>query len=64
LIPTLANLVSPNSRFSTQRMNDQQIFAQVYGCVRRVMDQRQQEREALLANVQDQDDEESEAIDE
>jgi len=37
LIPTLANLITPHSRFSTQRMNDQQIFSQVYGCVRQVI---------------------------
>jgi hypothetical protein len=42
LIPTLANLIAPHSRFSTERMNDQQIFAQVYGCVRQVLEQKKE----------------------
>lgn len=44
LLPTLAELISPHSRLRTDRMSEQQVFAQVYNCVTAALEKREDEK--------------------
>jgi hypothetical protein len=51
LLPTLASLLAPRTRIATNRMNQQQIFAQVYNCLSSTLDRTQEDREQLLTQL-------------
>lgn len=37
LLPTLAKQLSPNTKLSTHRMNQHQIFSQVHECIKQLL---------------------------
>lgn len=51
LLPSLNSQLLANSKLSTQKMTDQQIFAQIYKSVSNSLKQTQQDKEHLIANL-------------
>lgn len=55
LLPSLGTLLNPHSNMTTNQMNHQQVFSQVYKAVSSALQASQAEKELLLANFQELD---------